>query len=96
ELICYDVINPTQYVFHEDTETCTPVYTKYYEDYNKFYAAALQDVEDAMVADSFEGIKANVSITEQIYIGRNYANPLPSRFILDAIMKNRMKDSAQC
>ena len=29
ELICYDVINPTQYVFHEDTETCTPVYTEY-------------------------------------------------------------------
>ena len=27
ELICYDVINPTQYVFHEDTETCSPVYT---------------------------------------------------------------------
>ena len=23
-------INPTQYVFHEDTETCTPVYTTYY------------------------------------------------------------------
>ena len=27
ELICYDQINPTQYVFHEDTETCTPVYS---------------------------------------------------------------------
>ena len=40
ELICYDVINPTQYVFHEDTETCTPVYTEYDEDYEKFYAAA--------------------------------------------------------
>ena len=25
ELICYDTINPIQYVFHEDTETCTPV-----------------------------------------------------------------------
>ena len=25
KLICYDVINPTQYVFHDDTETCTPV-----------------------------------------------------------------------
>ena len=36
ELICYDVINPTQYVFHEDTETCTPVYTKYDNDYEKF------------------------------------------------------------
>ena len=47
ELICYDVINPTQYVFHDDTETCTPVYSKYYADYDKFYAAALQDIEKA-------------------------------------------------
>lgn len=47
ELICYDVINPTQYVFHEDTETCTPVYTEYHEDYEKFYAGALKDVENA-------------------------------------------------
>ena len=47
ELICYDVINPTQYVFHEDTETCTPVYTEYDEDYEKFYAAASHDVEAA-------------------------------------------------
>ena len=36
ELICYDQINPTQYVFHEDTETCTPVYTTYTEDYQLF------------------------------------------------------------
>ena len=28
ELISYDVIHPTQYVFHEDTETCTPVYSE--------------------------------------------------------------------
>ena len=47
ELICYDTINPTQYVFHEDTETCTPVYTTYYEDYKTFYAEALADVERA-------------------------------------------------
>ena len=47
ELICYDAINPTQYVFHEDTETCTPVYTKYDEDYQTFYAGAFQDVERA-------------------------------------------------
>ena len=47
ELICYDAINPTQYVFHEDTETCTPVYTEYCEDYKKFYANALRDVEEA-------------------------------------------------
>ena len=47
ELICYDVVNPTQYVFHEDTETCTPVYTDYSEDYGTFYANALRDLEKA-------------------------------------------------
>ncbi|MBQ3389182.1 MAG: hypothetical protein IJG60_08215 [Thermoguttaceae bacterium] len=47
ELICYDVIHPTQYVFHENTETCTPVYTEYSEDYDVFYAGALRDVERA-------------------------------------------------
>ncbi len=45
ELICYDRINPTQYVFHEDTETCTPVYTSYCADYERFYADALADLE---------------------------------------------------
>ncbi len=47
ELICYDVINPTQYVFHEDTETCSPVYTEYNEDYSSFYKGALHDIEEA-------------------------------------------------
>jgi len=47
ELICYDVINPAQYVFHEDTETFTIVYTHYCEDYDTFYAGALKDVEAA-------------------------------------------------
>ncbi len=47
ELICYDVIHPTQYVFHEDTETCTPVYTAYSPDYGTFYAGALRDLEAA-------------------------------------------------
>ena len=47
ELICYDVINPTQYIFHKDTETCTPVYTTYSEAYDVFYANALSDIEEA-------------------------------------------------
>lgn len=47
ELICYDVINPTQYIFHDDTETCTPVYTAYTEDFGEFYANALADAEKA-------------------------------------------------
>ena len=45
QLICYDVINPTQYVFHEDTETFTLVYTLYDEDYETFYKGALEDLE---------------------------------------------------
>ncbi|MBQ9385152.1 MAG: chloramphenicol acetyltransferase [Ruminiclostridium sp.] len=47
ELICYDTINPTQYVFHEDTETCTPVYTAYSPDYDEFYRGAEADLEKA-------------------------------------------------
>ncbi len=47
ELICYERIHPTQYIFHEDTETCTPVYSHWYEDYETFYAAALKDAEKA-------------------------------------------------
>lgn len=47
ELICYDAINPTQYVFHDDTETCTPVYTTYNENYKIFYHNAKEDVEQA-------------------------------------------------
>ena len=47
ELICYDTIHPTQYVFHADTETCTPVYSTYCEDYESFYAGALADLERA-------------------------------------------------
>ena len=47
ELICYDVINPTQYVFYEDTQTCTPVYTEYVEEYDAFYKEALKDIDEA-------------------------------------------------
>lgn len=47
ELVCYDKVNPIQYVFHNDTETCTPVYTTYYEDYKLFYQKAFNDVEEA-------------------------------------------------
>ena len=47
ELICYDVINPIQYVFHEDTETCTPVYSIYNENYQLFYKSAVADIEKA-------------------------------------------------
>lgn len=47
ELIVYDKINPTQYIFHEDTETCTPVYTEYFSDYETFYKSCEEDIEKA-------------------------------------------------
>ncbi len=46
-LICHERIHPTQYLFHEDTETCTPVYTRYEPDYERFYQGALADLERA-------------------------------------------------
>lgn len=53
QLICYDVVNPTQYVFHEDTETCTPVYTQYHEDYAIFYECAKADIDRAKQARAY-------------------------------------------
>jgi chloramphenicol O-acetyltransferase type A len=47
ELICYDVINPTQYIFHEDTETFTLAYSTYDPDYEVFYKGAKDDIEKA-------------------------------------------------
>ena len=47
ELICYDVINPMQYIFHNDTETFTLAYTNFDENYNVFYQNALNDIEKA-------------------------------------------------
>ena len=47
KLICYDKINPEHYVFHDDTETFTVVYTEFDYDYEKFYANASEDIERA-------------------------------------------------
>ena len=47
ELICYDTVNPMQYVFHEETEICTVAYSVYSEDYEEFYRNALSDLEEA-------------------------------------------------
>lgn len=47
ELILYEQINPTQYIFHEDTKTFTVAYTEYDKDYKIFYEAALSDIKKA-------------------------------------------------
>ena len=54
ELICYDVIHPCHYVFHEDTETCTTVHSFYHEDYQTFYENALNDLENAKKTREYE------------------------------------------
>ena len=59
ELICYDVINPIQYVFHEDTETCTPVYSIYNENYQLFYKSAVADIENAKLRREYGLDSAN-------------------------------------
>ena len=57
ELICYDEIHPTQYIFHEDTETCTPVYTSYDPEYETFYKNASDDIEAAKQTREFFGYR---------------------------------------
>jgi chloramphenicol O-acetyltransferase type A len=45
------VIHPTHYVFREETETCTPVYSEYSEDYKTFYKNVLNDIEKAKASN---------------------------------------------
>lgn len=47
QLVIFDKVNPVHYVFHEDTETCTVVYTEFQEDYEKFYQQCVSDIEKA-------------------------------------------------
>ena len=47
ELIVYDKINPIQYIFHADTETCTPMYSEYFSNYKEFYDKCEQDIATA-------------------------------------------------
>ena len=47
ELVLFDKINPAHYVFHQDTETFTVVYTEYDEDYSVFYQRCSEDIAKA-------------------------------------------------
>ena len=53
ELIVYDKLNPTQYVWREEYGTCTPVYTGYSEDYGTFYKNASADLKYAASTDRY-------------------------------------------
>ncbi len=58
-LLLWDKINPTQYVFHEDTETFTLAYTEYDPDYGAFYARALADLNAAKQSREYGLDEAN-------------------------------------
>ncbi len=45
QVVCYDKVSPCHYIFHDDTETCTVVYTEYDEDYKIFYERCKKDIE---------------------------------------------------
>ncbi len=45
KLVVFDKINPAHYIFHEDTETCTVVYSDYSEDYQTFYDDCERDID---------------------------------------------------
>ena len=47
KLVVFDKINPTHYIFHDDTETCSVVYTEYSEDYQNFYDNCTKDIDRA-------------------------------------------------
>ena len=53
ELVVYDKISPTHYVFHEDTETFTAVPSKYTENYGEFYKNCISDIENAKRAREY-------------------------------------------
>ena len=53
QVVVYDQVNPIQYIFHEDTETCTPVYTEYQPDYASFYAASAADIARAKASREY-------------------------------------------
>lgn len=59
DVVCYEKINPIQYVFDEVTETCTPVYTTYYPDYREFYSKALEDIAEAKAKGGYNLDSAN-------------------------------------
>lgn len=47
ETVLFDKINPAHYIFHEDTETFTTVYSEYSEDYQIFYKECEKDIKKA-------------------------------------------------
>jgi chloramphenicol O-acetyltransferase type A len=48
QLMIWDYINPVHRVFHEDTETFSRVWTRYNKNFDEFYAAAQNSVQEGL------------------------------------------------
>jgi chloramphenicol O-acetyltransferase type A len=59
KVVVFNKMNITHYVFHEDTETCTPVYTEFSDDYETFYNCCQQDIEAAKQTRAYMLDEAN-------------------------------------
>ncbi len=61
QLVVFDKINPAHYVFHEDTETFTVVYTEFCEEYQEFYSRCCADIEQGKKTRAYglDGSKLN-------------------------------------
>lgn len=61
QLVVFDKINPAHYVFHEDTETFTVVYTEFCEEYQEFYSRCCADIEQGKQTRAYglDGSKLN-------------------------------------
>lgn len=53
QVVVFDTMNVTHYVFRPETETCTPVYTEFDEDYATFYARCAADIESAKASTEY-------------------------------------------
>ena len=61
ELVVYDKINPKHYVFLDDQEICTPVFTEYNANYDIFYQNMINDTEEAKKKGVYENNEATHS-----------------------------------
>lgn len=59
ELVVFDKINPTHYIFHDDTKTCSVVYSEYNPDYTVFYRNCADDIEKAKSSHEYGLDSAN-------------------------------------
>ena len=71
QLICFDKINLTHYIFHQDTETCTPIHSEFNDDYKTFYSNAAKDIEEGKKVRRYDAdLNKYINYFDASYISR--------------------------